>query len=230
MEAYAKKYWPRVTNPNAAAMVGTCFTLLSQYVIEDGQAWRESAGPAGLDYQESVRWRLKHSGLAQMLPAGLDLLPDYYGSLAPLWAPLARITKPRTYRQLTYHFCENMEWYLEPTRPAVPTSQIASLAIAVSALPGLAFYIAMLSGMLFSMFFMWAFILIPVTLIVVLVATRSKSRSTRTTYQVRRQIHAIELFRYLIEQYSDPVETKEAQPPTGESVANDAILAQPEPM
>jgi len=201
-----------VSNRHAELVVRTCFTMVSTFGLEDGPQWRATAGRSGLNYQQRIRYALRHSGLAQLLPAGTDLLPDYYGSLAPQWAPLARWVRPRNYRQLLFHLAENLDWYLEPARPARPTSDLMRLAIVIGVLPAGVVYFLLPLAISFMPALFFGLLSIPVGLLVMAALTRHSSHEIG--YYLKREINAVELFRYLAEAYSDPPDELRTVPQT----------------
>jgi hypothetical protein len=84
-----------------------------------GMAMIES--PSG--YRAELRQRLADSGLAELLPGGVDLLPDIFEARG-LLKSLSTWLKPRSYRQLAQHLTRFLDWYIHPGKQ-VPAATVA---------------------------------------------------------------------------------------------------------
>lgn len=74
-----------------------------------------------------LRERLRSSGLAEALPAGLDLLPDIFeNSPAMRWC--GALARPRNLSEAVLHVCTFLNWYLDPAEP-ISFSRAVSAAI-----------------------------------------------------------------------------------------------------
>ena len=68
-------------------------------------------------YQIWLHARLRSSGLAKGLAGGPAFLHDVAGELSWPWNVLARLFAPRTYEQLTRRVAQNLEWYVDQSKP-----------------------------------------------------------------------------------------------------------------
>lgn len=76
-----------------------------------------------VEYESFLKERLPGSGLAQLIPDGLEALPDIYARM-PWWQrSIEQLRRPRNYGQLLEHLYDYLEWYLDPKRP-VPRPRI----------------------------------------------------------------------------------------------------------
>ncbi|MCC7478794.1 hypothetical protein IT575_10095 [bacterium] len=66
--------------------------------------------------RRELRLRLRQSGLAAVLPAGLDMLPDIFES-SPWMRWCAPFLRPRSNSELALHVCTFLDWYLDPDKP-----------------------------------------------------------------------------------------------------------------
>jgi hypothetical protein len=94
---------------------GVYSTIHNEPKIDEVERWMKGQGPAAVRLREEIRHKLQNSGLAQALPGGFDLLPDFYAAL-PDWArPWYWLLRPRNYYQLGKHIAKHLQWYVEPT-------------------------------------------------------------------------------------------------------------------
>ncbi len=110
-----RSLWPLVTSVYAHEIVQTAFDLYPyNYGFPDPNSYRlwVDKSQALNEYAALVHTRLLQSALAQMLPAGLDLLPDYFATLPPPLDFFARLFRPRNYHDLTLHVVQHLDWYL----------------------------------------------------------------------------------------------------------------------
>lgn len=74
----------------------------------------------GRGIEEYLSWiteKLRTSGLAQLIPGGIDAFPDIYAQM-PWWQRSIEVTRrPRSFVQLLEHLYEYLEWYVDPARP-----------------------------------------------------------------------------------------------------------------
>jgi hypothetical protein len=151
-------------------------------------------------YREWVRWKLRRSGLAQLLPGGRTMLPDIHEQLPGFWLSVERLLEPRTYPQLVQHVVKYLDWYLEPTPEAPPP--LLQVFTAVPLLTLLLLFAPMLG--FFSLLG-----LLPLLLLLRPLATRKRAHETRRVhnfYSAFSMINSAELFYYLLDEYADPVE------------------------
>jgi hypothetical protein len=106
-----------VTNWSAYELLrGVYSTVYDNQKIDEIERWIKAQGPEAIKLRDDLRRKLQNSGLAQVLPGGFDLLPDFYDAL-PLWAqPWYRLVRPRNFYQLGRHIATQLHWYLDPSQ------------------------------------------------------------------------------------------------------------------
>jgi hypothetical protein len=151
-------------------------------------------------YQSWVRDRLHHSGLAQLIPGGLDLLPDIYAALPEPYRRFEWELRPRNYRQLARHLLTYLDWYIDPRQPLSLAAQAVTLPRrlpllvqgANTAALATLFFSPLLAVCWLPLFLAWT--------------AAVPEADLKVGIGVRQLIHAAELYFYLHEAYADAAE------------------------
>lgn len=89
-----------------------------------------------VEYSTELRKRLDRSGLAQMIAAGPDSLPDIYAAMNPWLRSLTVLNKPHNHTQLVLHVLDFLDWYLDQSQPVpIPVRWLPGLLNATFAIP-----------------------------------------------------------------------------------------------
>lgn len=207
----AERLWPEVTSPLAREILAGAFAVVPfKQSLSRKLDYLPNAAQGVLEYRAELRRRLQHSGLAQALVAGQDLLPNIYEVLPQPLRTWELLWKPRSYRQLAAHVVRYLDWYVEPrphvssdlTRPRLFTVWTIIAAIAVLGLgPILALYedagsidMGILAGSIVAAFFM---------IVVAFGASYLNSGRKRVALIDMNAVRVAEFLLYLIDAYSD---------------------------
>jgi hypothetical protein len=147
-----------------------------------------------LDERARIRTALQTSGLAQLIPCGLDGLPDITEAVPEMLRPFVRLQMPQRYSDLPRHVARNLDWYLDPARGTVGWHRLLS--------PGFLFVVAFLmQAMLLPLLLMFAtpgvsellaVLVIYFPFIAITCLSIAQFRN-----QARDQLNALELYLYL---------------------------------
>jgi len=192
-----------VTNPSAYELMrGVYSTIDDNHKIDDIERWIQSQGPAVIKQSHQLRHKLQNSGLAQVLPGGFDLLPDFYEAL-PSWAqPWYRLARPRSFYQLGRHVATQLHWYLDPSQKP----RIGSLFGGITWWHGvlLVLYILQLRNANFNLKDWLPWLLVTSLFGALIFFPRTRRRPPGQA--VRADIERIELYQYLCEEYAQAVD------------------------
>ena len=186
----SKSIWPHVTSLYAHEVVQAAFEFLPAEVASD------EAIPSSYDYRMWLRQKLAASRLAQLIPGGLDLLPDFYAALPAWQQPLAMFSRPRDYHDLVKHLINHLDWYVEPQRAAKAYSINPLRGLALLIVPAVFGVTALLSSGAAAVAVMLFGMLLPLSVIMSVQPNRSTNSS----------IHAEEFYAYIKVAYSDPLD------------------------
>jgi len=182
-----RSMWPRVTSRYAHDIVQAAYEALP--IAEPTRS--EFDAPVWDAHRARVRSKLASSQLAQLLPAGMDLLPDFYAALPEWYRPIAVLQRPRSYRDLVRHIVAHLDWYLDRSQPVSFNHGALAAALLVVGLLGALLVHAGL----------WLFCL-PL-LLVAFVLVLSLAQPTGSAFH---DVNAQEFYEYIKRAYSDPPE------------------------
>ena len=209
--------WPDVTNPVALRILDRLYRSMP-HGVHRGPAFDdpEKCTMELHDYQMWLHDRLRSSGLAKALAGGPEFLADASEHLTQPWRWIARLLAPRSYEQLALRVRNNLEWYVDQSRPIIdPLKKLESgfwPSLGLALLLQLAqFYCR---GMQVGD---WIAFLGETLLIIAVLLTASLLFGGNT---LKHHTNAAELFWYLLEQYSEPRRTGSESPEDdGESLS-----------
>lgn len=144
-----------------------------------------------------IRKRLKVSGLAELLPAGLECLPDI-AEAAPAW--LRRVLhhlEPRNYPALLGFVLRNLDWYLNPAQRPPSLLRVFELR-GLLLLPVVLAYWLLQPALLYASAYNPLLLLLGWLIIVALLFWQAR--------QDDAELQALELYLYLRDSYADPRE------------------------
>ena len=151
-----------------------------------------------------LRARLNASGLAQLLPGGLENLPDIYAALPEPLAHLARHFAPRTSGRLVHHVAAHLDWYLDQSgSPMLWRRVLGPLANPV--VPAVVMGLAVLVGRSLPAIEIWLvgwFLTALVATVIAMVLNFYLGLDRQ-----RDQLNALEFYLYLRDSYRDPPES-----------------------
>ncbi len=155
--------------------------------------------------RRKLRLKLRESGLAAVLPAGLDMLPDIFDS-SPWMRWCAPFLRPRSNSELVLHICTFLDWYLDTDKPISAGRAVCAAMLSPRfywTAQGLwaAFFIGMYSFRQ-NIQGWWGLFTQP-WLLMMLISSASRNVGLGKDYETRSE----ELFLYLLECYrNEPAE------------------------
>ncbi|MCC7477410.1 hypothetical protein IT575_03035 [bacterium] len=191
--------YQRVSNPIALDIIEALHRMLQR--LDDTRRGLDDSDPAGL---ETLKERLRRSGLAQGLAGGPGLLPERRIRRDWLFENFERLHRPRSYPALAREMALHLEWYLRPWEPEyLPRNYARLLAvllggIGVAVTLGMGFYSGVYQAGTPGLLIIGG-LLLPGILLLLSSLSTTPGRPDDAT--LRRNVQA--LMEYLIESYSD---------------------------
>jgi len=186
--------------------------------IDEIDRWVKSQGAPAEKFRADVHRRLEQSGLAQALPGGMDMLPDFYAAL-PGWSrPWFWFNRPRNFYQLGRHFAKYIEWYLNPAQRIMVPIQYAFLWPVLTV--GLHFSLQVASKSWPQLDVATPVVVISYALALAYLVFRKQTVTPLTRYNVER----IEAYLYLSREYSAAVAPEEFKSKAPTQDAFDKVL------
>jgi hypothetical protein len=197
--------WPHVTSPVALRVIERLYKAMPPGVHR-GPAIDDPFNCAVEihDYQQWLHEKLRRSGLAKALAGGPAFLADVSEHLDQPWRWIAGLLAPRKYEQLALKIRNNLEWYVDQSKPIRDPLKLASSVFWPSVALTLVLQLTLIIGREMLVFdwiaAFWKAILIFVVLFLTCLMFGKNT--------LKHHTNAAELYWYLLENYSEPeVET-----------------------
>lgn len=201
MNPRARQLLPQISSPLARRVVLYMFNHSGTYLSPDDDFPPGATADTGnRTYYKKTKKRLNRSTLHLAIPAGQDMLPDFYSSLPPVLSIWLRKFKPKTYEELLEHLVNHLDWYLSPTEKLKKVNVgwlYASVATLVVVCIGLVIYSVMTSSYFPLVYCAILFFQLPALI------SFNIERLVRSTDAAKLGINATLLYRYLRDAYSD---------------------------
>jgi hypothetical protein len=166
-------------------------------------AVRHSLGWQVEEYREWLNARLPGSGLALLLPGGIEALPDIYAQMPGLLRQLEQLRRPSNSKQLLKHLYRYLSWYVEPSARVRWPEDLVTTAFIIVTLAFISIYVATawsIFGMRTGLMMFSLSSLVITALNLIRQARRIRLPADRST--VERTVNQVALYKYLRTAYA----------------------------